>query len=291
MREFLILTADDFGLHESVNEAVERANRSGVLTAASLMVAAPAAGDAVRRAHALPGLRVGLHLVLADGAAQLEADLIPALVDASGHMDGRMLARGLRYFASPGARRQLRAEIHAQFGAFARTGLELDHVNVHKHFHLHPVLLDLILEIGGGFGLRAMRVPAEPLWFAGRGGARIAGPASAALLSPWVALMKRKLRARGVRHNDHVFGIACSGAMHERRLLEILARLPPGVTEVYLHPATESGALIAPSMNGYRHADELAALLSTEVRAALARTGRASGGFADVPHWRGVRAA
>src|SRR5262249_15424164 len=48
VRRFLIVTADDFGLHPSVNEAVERGARDGVLTAASLMVAAPAAADAVR---------------------------------------------------------------------------------------------------------------------------------------------------------------------------------------------------------------------------------------------------
>ena len=54
MQRFLIVTADDFGLHEAVNEAVEQANRSGVLTAASLMVAAPGAADAIRRARKLP---------------------------------------------------------------------------------------------------------------------------------------------------------------------------------------------------------------------------------------------
>jgi predicted glycoside hydrolase/deacetylase ChbG (UPF0249 family) len=34
-------TADDFGLTQSVNEAVERAHRAGKLHAASLMVAGP----------------------------------------------------------------------------------------------------------------------------------------------------------------------------------------------------------------------------------------------------------
>ena len=68
LRRFLIVTADDFGLHEAVNEAVEQASVSGVLTAASLMVAAPAAADAIRRARKLPNLRTGLHLVLAGPA-------------------------------------------------------------------------------------------------------------------------------------------------------------------------------------------------------------------------------
>ena len=148
MQKFLIVTADDFGLHEAVNDAIEQASRSGVLTAASLMVAAPAAGDAIRRARRLPHLRVGLHLVLADGWAMLAPHLIPALADAAGRMNTRMFTNGLRFLTLPSVRRQLEAEIRAQFMAFARTGLPLDHVNAHKHFHLHPSILEMLLRIG-----------------------------------------------------------------------------------------------------------------------------------------------
>jgi hopanoid biosynthesis associated protein HpnK len=285
MQKFLIVTADDFGLHEAVNEAVEQASRGGVLTAASLMVAAPAAADAIRRARALPRLRVGLHLVLADGCAMLAPDLIPSLADQVGRMNSRMFVNGVRYFAFSGVRRQLEAEIRAQFAAFARTGLALDHVNVHKHFHLHPTLLQMLLRIGRDYGVSAVRVPDEPLWFASRGGNWFAG-ANAALLAPWIVLMKRRLRVAQVLHNDRIFGVAASGAMDEAKLLAILARLPPGVTEIYLHPATESGRAIASSMSKYRHADELAALLSPRVRAAIAAGDFGHGGYADVTRAR-----
>jgi hopanoid biosynthesis associated protein HpnK len=279
VKRFLIVTADDFGLHESVNDAVEQASRAGILTAASLMVSGPAAGDAVRRARALPSLRVGLHLVLADGAATLAPGLIPGLADRDGWMNGHMFRRGVRYFALPGVRRQLEAEIRAQYSAFARTGLALDHVNVHKHFHLHPTILEILLRVGRDHGLAAVRVPHEPVWFAARAGnwSSVAGAAS---LATWISLMKRRLREAKVLHNDRVFGIAASGAMDESRLLGILERLPPGLTEVYLHPATRSGAAIARSMHGYRHADELAALVSPRVVAA-ADLAANRGGYAD----------
>src|SRR5271155_1634643 len=87
---YLIITADDFGVHEAVNEAVEIAVVRGVLTAASLMVAAPAAADAVRRAKHLPNLHVGLHLVLADGQSMLDSRQIPDLIDSAGRMGTRM---------------------------------------------------------------------------------------------------------------------------------------------------------------------------------------------------------
>src|ERR1700733_3103569 len=117
MQRHLIVTADDFALHKTVNEAVERASRGGILTAASLMVSAPAAADAVRRARRLPNLRVGLHIVLADGLSSLPPEQIPSIADANGRMGGDMFFRGVRYFASAPARKQIEAEIRAQFAA------------------------------------------------------------------------------------------------------------------------------------------------------------------------------
>lgn len=280
--KLLIVTADDFGLHPAVNDAVELAARQGVLTATSLMVGAPAAADAVRRARGLPGLAVGLHLVLADGRSVLPPSRIPALVDAQGRFGNNMVRDGVRFFALPAVRRQLEAEIRAQFQAFADTGLPLDHVNAHKHFHLHPTLLEMLLRIGGEFGISAVRLPREPAWAARRAGGALAGSTVAGLLSPWLAIMRRRLRAARIAHNDQVFGMADSGAMDEARLLEILGRLPEGVTEIYLHPAVESGAAIAASMSGYRHAQELAALLSPRVRAAVGACGAATGGFRQI---------
>lgn len=264
----LIVTADDFGLHPAVNEAVELAHRDGVLTAASLMVGAPAAADAVLRARRMPRLRVGLHLVLADGAAVLPRERIATLVDAHGRFGDRMALDGVRFFFLPWVRRQLEAEIRAQFEAYAATGLALDHVNAHKHFHLHPTVLSLILRIGRDYGLRAVRLPAE------------AG--APAPLRPWLRLLARRLDRAGIAHNDAVVGIEHSGGMDEAVMLQALRSLPAGVTEIYLHPATVSGGTIAASMPDYRHADELAALLSPRVRAAVAALGLPSGGFSDL---------
>ncbi|HEY4341816.1 MAG TPA: hopanoid biosynthesis-associated protein HpnK [Steroidobacteraceae bacterium] len=269
-----IVNADDFGLHPAVNEAVERAHRLGVLTATSLMVGAPAAQDAAQRARALPHLRVGLHLTLCDGSPVLAPRQIPDLVDRDGRFHDNMVRAGWRFFASPRVRAQLAAEIRAQFAAFARLGLSLDHLDAHKHFHLHPTVLSLALRIGRDFGLRAVRVPAEP------------ATAMTRVLMPWFGLMRYQLRQSGMDCNDQIFGVTDSGAMDERRLLQILATLPPGVTEIYLHPGTLSGTAIAPSMAGYRHADELQALLSPAVRTALSDPTIRQGGYADIAQFR-----
>ena len=266
MTRFLIVTADDFGLSGAVNEAVEQANKRGILTAASLMVSEPGAADAIRRARMLPDLRVGLHLVLADGAATLAAELIPALAQADGRMNEHMIAKSFRFFASPAVRRQLEAEVGAQFAAYARTGLALDHVNVHKHFHLHPTVLEVVLRVGQKFGLRALRVPDEPLWFAAHGGAWVEAAKKVSLM-PWIAMMKKRLRKAGVLCNDRIFGIAATGKMSEEKLLAVMARLPPGISEIYLHPACDS--------------EEHAALLSPRLLAAAVAARVSRGGYSD----------
>ncbi|CAK0744087.1 chitin disaccharide deacetylase [Azospirillaceae bacterium] len=259
----LIVTADDFGLAEPVNEAVERAHRDGILTAASLMVGADAAADAVDRARRLPKLGVGLHVVLVDGRPLLPPEQVPALVGTDGWFRRDLVAAGINFFFHPAARRQLAAEIRAQFEAFRQTRLRLDHVNAHCHIHLHPTVLGLILRIGQTYGVRAVRLPCEP----SGGGA----------LAPWLWLLRTRLRRAGVICNDVVLGLRDTGAMTEERVLALLAELkgmpPDTVVELYFHPATRRCPEINRSMPSYQHEAELAALLSPHVRSALKTQG------------------
>jgi hypothetical protein len=100
-------------------------------------------------------------------------------------------------------------------------------------------------------------------------------------------MMKHRLRSAHMLYNDHIFGVAASGAMNETKMLTVLARLPPGITEIYLHPAVKSGSAIDHSMSKYRHAEEFAALLSPRVRAAIVSGGFGHGGYADLARTRG----
>jgi len=253
----LIVTADDFGASLEVNEAVEQAHRNGILTAASLMVAGDAAADAVERARRLPALGVGLHLVLVEGRPTLPADQVSELVDATGRFRTDMVMSAVNMTFNPRARRQLAAEIEAQFAAFAATGLPLDHVNAHKHFHLHPVIASLVLKVGKRHGMRAARAPVEP-----RSVIAAIEPDRPPRRDPatlWAKLVRRRFARTGIATPDQVFGLAWTGAMDTARVRGLIAALPDGVSEIYTHPATsDEWPGHAP---GYRYAGELAALL------------------------------
>ena len=275
----LIVTADDYGASREVNEAVELAYREGVLRAASLMPSAPGADDAVRRARANPDLRTGLHLVLVEGRPTRPARELPDLTDADGFFRRDMTACAADIFFRPAARRQLLAEVRAQFEAYAKTGLPLDHVNTHKHFHLHPTIAGAILRVGRDYGLRASRAPVEPrrvLAAVDPAGA----PGPAWVTEPWARLVRARFRARGVAVADQVFGLAWSGAMTTPRVAGLIRRLPPGLTELYTHPAT--AAAWEGEAPGYAYAEELAALTAPETREAVRERGAVLGGFTDL---------
>jgi predicted glycoside hydrolase/deacetylase ChbG (UPF0249 family) len=246
----LIVTADDFAAAPEVNEAVEIAHRDGILTAASLMVSAPAANDAVARAKGMPSLRVGLHLVLVGGRPALPASEIPDLVDKDGMFRSDMARAGAMMFFIPRVRRQLAAEIDAQFRVFAATGLTLDHVNTHKHFQLHPTIASTMIRIGKRYGMRAARTLA----------------------------FRQSFRAKGLLVPDRVYGLKWSGAMTKDRLNGIVKNLPEGLSEIYMHPATGPYPGSAPN---YLYAVELAALVDPELLEFVNNSSIRRGGFAD----------
>ena len=272
----LIVTADDFGASLEVNEAVEQAHRNGILTAASLMVAGDAAADAVERARRLPALGVGLHLVLVEGRPTLPADQVSELVDATGRFRTDMVMSAVNMTFNPRARRQLAAEIEAQFATFAATGLPLDHVNAHKHFHLHPVIASLVLKVGKRHGMRAARAPVEP-----RSVIAAIEPHRPPRRDPatlWAKLVRRRFARAGIATPDQVFGLAWTGAMDTARVRGLIAALPDGVSEIYTHPATSDEW---PGHGpGYRYAGELAALL--DARDLVREQGITLARFADL---------
>src|SRR5262249_37565442 len=148
--------------------------------------------------------------------------------------------------------------------------LRLDHADGHQHMHLHPTVSRLLLAIGRDFGLPAVRVPREPWhvsWRAARSGAIVRALTRLAL-SPWVALLDRRVRRAGLRANDWVFGLGDSGRMTPELVRRQLAELLPGASELYFHPATRDSPELARAMPGYAHERELAALLDPSVRAA-----------------------
>ncbi len=252
----LIVNVDDFGLSSGVNEAVARLHQAGVVTSTSLMVAGPAAEDAVRIARSLPSLAVGLHMVLVHGPALLPRERIPLLVDGRGHFDYNPRRAGLRYSVGPLHRRQLQAELAAQFDAFEAAGLPWSHADSHLHFNLTPVMFEAALSLALRHRVPGFRVPEDDLALYRR-----LDPADAR--AQWLMGSVFHLLCRGQRPRVEAagfvtprwcYGLFRSGRLTADYLTALVERLPDGLLELHCHPdlgtpagSAEYEALSSPS--------------------------------------------
>lgn len=251
--------------HE-VNEAVEYAFRTGILTSASLMVGGAAQADAVARARRNPGLAIGLHVAVVDADPVLDPSSAYRLVDRDGRLLRNLVQAAVRFAFDGEARAQLKAEIDAQFRHFMKLKLPLDHVNTHHHMQFHPVVFRRITGLARKCGAAGFRIPAEPISEIRRNAPSFSTSLSRRLMRQFALRQRRHLRCSGFVFNDALLGISGDAGMGEDRLLQALACLPEGLSEIYCHPTTDSDGLGVGKM-------DLAALVSPRVRAKLSSEG------------------
>lgn len=254
-RRRLIVNADDFGRSPSINEAVIRAHREGILTTASLMVNEPAAEEAIDLARQNPKLGVGLHLSLVCGKSALPPSSIPNLVNSQSEFSNDPVGTGMRYFFSARCQAQLRDEVTAQFERFRASKLPLDHVNGHLHLHMHPAVFKILSDNAERWGIRAMRLTSDLFWLNAKlAGGRWLYRGSHAVIYRLLAARCRPVFARlGIRHTNAVFGLLQDSLVHADYVKKLLPLLPEGDSELYSHPSMdqfkrEFDALVNPSV-------------------------------------------
>lgn len=259
-RRLAIINGDDFGLSHSVNQAIIQAHQRGILTSTSLMVSGDAAQDAIALAQTHPDLAVGLHLVLVCGRSVLPPEQIPHLVDSQGNFPNSAFLAGLRYQFHSAARAELRQEIRAQLIKFQASGLRLSHVDGHLHLHIHPVVLQILVELAPEFDIRFIRLPSEEL-------GKTLKLNRQALLTKLIwsgvfAQLRRYgetlLTSHGISFADKVYGLLQTGNITEKYLLGLIPQIESNLIEIYCHPSQ-----VQPGKT------ELAALLSQQVRQLL----------------------
>jgi hopanoid biosynthesis associated protein HpnK len=249
----LIVNADDFGRSASINQAVIRAHREGILTTASLMVNEPAFEEAAALAREHPRLGVGLHLTLLCGHSVLPPERLPGLVNARGEFSSNPASAGFRYFFQRSLREPLRQELHAQFQKFRATGLPLDHVNGHLHLHLHPTVFRILMADASQLGIKRLRLTFDPLRLNLRlaSGHFVYRALHVAIFHPLSARARPALAQRGIRHTGAVFGLLQNARVDEDYVNRLLPLLPAGDSELYSHPSldefkNEFDALVSP---------------------------------------------
>jgi predicted glycoside hydrolase/deacetylase ChbG (UPF0249 family) len=240
VKRYLIVNADDFGLTAGVSRGILEAHRRGIVTSTTALANLPPGPDLDAEAAGAPGLGMGLHVNLTWGPPVSPPAEVPSLVGP----DGRF-PHDLRVVEARAEPDEIRREVDAQLDAFARRfGRSPTHLDSHHHVHRLARVADAVLSAALAFRL--------PL--------RSQDPG-----------FREGLRRQGARTPDHFRGgDSVEPYWTVERLLDGLAALPVGLTELMCHPGHYDDTL-AYSRYGRQRETELAALCDPEARATLAR--------------------
>ncbi len=239
MHSRLILNADDFGLTPGINRAIAELHRAGALTSATLMANGPAFEDAIRIAHENPMLGVGCHIVLTDGIPVSHPADIPSLLGP----DEKTFRSSLVDFLWAVIRGRVKEddiarEAHAQFSKLQRAGLDITHIDTHKHTHILPGVARPLLHVAERCRIGAIRNPFEEPWSLA---VSQSNPIRAFQVRVMHMLRKKfeqlpQIKSRAIATTEGTIGISATGRLDAATLTAILASMPAGTWELVCHP-------------------------------------------------------
>ena len=250
----LIVNADDFGLTTGVNRAIVETHLGGVVSSATLMANGARFDDAVKAARSAPNLSVGCHVVLVDGTPVSPPDAVDTLLAIRSAEPDKFYS-SLSAFAARAMlggfdRDQLVAEVTAQIRKIQAAGLQVTHLDTHKHAHIFPEILTALLRAARICGVRAIRNPIVPVkalparLFKGKrnlwkryGQVRMLHTFSGPFL--------QRTRRAGLLTPDGVVGVIETGSVDISLLRQTLASLPEGTWELVCHPGYNDADLRA----------------------------------------------
>ena len=235
----LIINADDFGLTRGINRAILELHQAGALTSATLMANGPAFDDAIAIAHAHPTLGVGCHVVLTDGVPLSPPESIPTLLGP----DGKSFRPSLMSFLSAVLRGkvnedEIACEATAQIQRIQLAGIQLTHLDTHKHTHILPQVSRPLLAIAERARIGAIRSPFEEPWSLAHSHSGFVRGLQVRLIHP---LRKRfqalpQICEGRILTTNGTIGISATGHLDATTLRNLLDTMPEGVWELVCHP-------------------------------------------------------
>jgi hopanoid biosynthesis associated protein HpnK len=269
----LIINADDFGLTSGVNRGILQSHHKGIVTSTTLMACGDKFDEAAALAKQAPTLSVGCHVVLVDGTPALNpADISSLLAPNSTRFRQSLISFACLAAAGRLDESQIAAEVTAQVKKLQAAGIQVSHLDSHKHTHMFSVVLKSVLRAASDCGIRAMRNPFEPLVFASlRHWKR---QFQLRLLQSFRSRFREMLAEANVATPEGCVGIAATGGLSLETFRMLLEKLPEGTWEFVSHPGYNDPDLDKVHTRLRNSRDkELSILTSPDVRDLIQREG------------------
>ena len=218
----LLVNADDAGMCHAVNAGIERAMLGGMVTSCTAMVPCPWFDEFAQRALRNPRLAVGVHLVATSEWAAYRwgpvspRNQVPSLLDEQGYF---YPSEETYYERADLA--EVEIEFRAQIERFLATGLRPTHLDSHMGvYHLKDETFALARKLAEEYQM-VLRVA-------------LTDRAQALAAEGWAVV-------------EHLFFQTHDVPLEQRRslYLEVIDKLPTGLTELVIHPAEPTEELRA----------------------------------------------
>lgn len=227
----LILNADDFGYSSDTVSATIDCLERGIVTSATIMPSMPATQEAIEFARRRPDLSFGVHLTLVNdfGAVPLsELDKIRSLV----RPDGRFLPtntvrrRALLHLLPV---EEIEREIASQITFLRDEGVQVSHVDSHRHVHKLPAIRMALKRVLPRLGITRIRNVQDTYLRK-----PVASP------TRWLGWVWRWQLMREFKTTDHFYMPTSTGdEQWQDSLLGALQRLGGTSAEIGVHPGFE----------------------------------------------------
>jgi predicted glycoside hydrolase/deacetylase ChbG (UPF0249 family) len=250
----LIVNADDFGMTRGINRAIVEASGQGIVTSTTLMATARAFDNAVTQVVQLgPHVSIGCHVILLDGTPVLPPARISSLLQPASGQNAREFRIKLGDFARAALSgkvdpEQVESEAGAQISRLQDSGINVSHIDCHKHTHMFPAVLKPLLRAAKSRGVPAIRNPFGRL-FPSPFGRILRNPkmwrrvAELGVLSNFCASFKKEVENHGLRTPDGSVGVIDTGSLDLESFLVIVDTLPEGTWELVCHPGYNDAEL------------------------------------------------
>ena len=254
----LIVSADDFGMTEGINSGIIKSFNEGIVTSASIMANMPGFEPAINLAKGNPHLAIGIHLNIMKGEPLQPANRVSSLVDSDGsfHPLTELIKRLLlgRIVLA-----EMEQELRSQVEQVIATGLKITHLDSHRHFHIYPSILKVIVRLAGEYNIARIRYPRSRFDFS--------------LNWKELLLLLLSLRSSNIMTKNDM--------EYPQRFFEFLRieknknplqsfdsfcrNLPEGVTELCCHPGFVTGELDKSEAGAYNRERQIEILTAPDV--------------------------
>ncbi len=259
---YLVVNADDLGLHQDINRGIRSAHTEGIVTSTSIVASGSAFEDACRVLEDCPALDVGVHLTLIEERPVLDPGVVPSLVTSDRVFPSSYRALSERVFRRAVNRDDVARELRAQIERVLEAGIVPSHVDSHQHVHVLEPIRQVAIDLAEEYRIPFIRVPSfeSPLssW------RRLPDPVFRIGLNYLSGRTRRQVRR--LRHADRTALLHRSGHITADSLLMVIDALSPGVTEIVAHPGITTPDLSETYRWAFDWSGEVDALTSSAVR-------------------------